>query len=416
MNKSLVVARWEYVEKLKSKAFLIGLFVTPIIMVSMGILPGLFASQEDKETRVIGIIDLSGEIAVPLAERMQSKHTLPNGQPNYLVQTIASGKDVSLDEAEAEANAMVLRDQIEGYCIIRGSLLLDSLVEYRAKNVGDFRITNRLEENLKTIISEKKLASLGLDPALLKQLKVPLEIKTVKLSKSGEQEESGFERVFFSAYIFLMMLFFLIVTSGQLLVRSLIEEKSNRIVEVLVSSCSPTELMVGKVLGLSGLGLTQMAFWALMGLAVSLNFGITFVPSGQILLLVLYFILGYLFYAAVFIAVGSPLTTEQEAQQVNSYLVLMLIVPIVLALPAMQHPNATWLKVLTYIPFLTPTMMALRIPIQTPSAGEIIATTLLMLVSIAGAMWAAGRIFRIAILATGKRPKLQEIISWVRTG
>ena len=416
MNKSLVVARWEYVEKLKSKAFLIGLFLTPMIMVAMGVLPGLFASQEDKETRVIGVIDLSGEVAAPLAERMQNKYKLPNGQPNYLMHTIAVGKNVSLEEAEADANAGVLRDQIEGYCILESTVLSDSVLEYRSKNVGDFRITNRLEENLKTIISEKKLASLGLDPILLEKLKVPLEIKTVKLSKSGEKEESGFERVFFSAYIFLMMLFFLIVTSGQLLVRSMIEEKSNRIVEVLVSSCSPTELMVGKVLGLSGLGLTQMSFWALIGLAVSLQFGITFVPTGQVLLLVLYFILGYLFYAAVFIAVGSPLTTEQEAQQVNSYLVLLLILPIVLALPAMQHPNATWLQVLTYIPFLTPTMMALRIPIQTPSAGEIVATTLLMLMSIAGAMWIAGRIFRIAILATGKRPRLEEIISWVKTG
>ncbi|MCK5573322.1 MAG: hypothetical protein KAJ12_11210, partial [Bacteroidetes bacterium] len=110
----------------------------------------------------------------------------------------------------------------------------------------------------------------------------------------------------------------------------------------------------------------------------------------------------------------SPLTTEQEAQQVTSYLVLLLIVPIVLAIPAIQTPDATWLKILTYIPFLTPTMMALRIPIQTPSALEIVSTILLMVVSIYAAMVAAGRIFRIAVLSTGKTPKFTEIIQWAR--
>jgi ABC-2 type transport system permease protein len=133
-------------------------------------------------------------------------------------------------------------------------------------------------------------------------------------------------------------------------------------------------------------------------------------------LLVIYFILGYLFYAAIFIGVGSPLNTEQEAQQVTSYLIILLIFPIALALPAMKDPDALWIRILTYIPFLTPTMMALRIPIQMPSALEIVSTVLLMIVSIVIAMIAAGRIFRIGILATGKSPKLKEILRWARTG
>ena len=416
MMKSLVVARWEYLEKLKSKAFLISLLVTPMIMVAMGILPGLFVDQEDKQTKIIGVIDQTGDIVDSLAARMQRRYKLADGQPTYMIRTIADGNHMPLDESIAKASAMVLSDEIEGFCIIKTSITSDTFFEFRSKNVGDFRLSNRLEESLKEILSERKLASLGMDPSVLRQLNSRLDVKLVKLSKSGEQEESGFERVFYTAYIFLMMLFFLIVTSGQLLVRSVIEEKSNRIVEILVSSCSSTELMAGKVLGLSGLGLTQMAFWALIGIPIALHFDVALVPAGQIALLVLYFILGYLFYAAVFITVGSPLTTEQEAQQVNSYVVLLLIIPIVLALPAMQHPNASWLKVLTYIPFLTPTMMALRIPIQMPGATEILATIVLMLVSILVSMWVAGRVFRIAILATGRRPRLKEIIEWVKTG
>jgi ABC-2 type transport system permease protein len=260
------------------------------------------------------------------------------------------------------------------------------------------------------------VSGLGLDPSILKKIEVDLDLDVVKLTDEGETEEGGFAAVFYSAYIFLMMLFFLIVTSGQLLVRSVIEEKSNRIVELLVSSCSSTELMAGKVLGLSGLGLTQMAFWALIGVVVSVEFGVQLIGAGDVGFLVLYFVLGYLLYAAIFIAAGSPLSTEQEAQQVTSYLVMLLIIPLVLAIPVMKDPGAVWIKILSFVPLLTPTMMAMRIPIQRPEWWEILATVVLMVLSIAGAMVAAGRIFRIGILATGKAPKLADILRWIKTG
>ncbi len=134
------------------------------------------------------------------------------------------------------------------------------------------------------------------------------------------------------------------------------------------------------------------------------------------LFLVVYFVLGYLFYAAIFIAAGSSLNTEQEAQQVNSYLIILLIIPIMLALPAMKDPNALWLRVLTFIPFFTPTMMALRVPIQFPAVWEILVTLVLMVASIYAAMFLAGRIFRIGILSTGKVPKIRELVRWVRAG
>lgn len=415
MNKAFVVARWEYLEKIKSKAFLIGLLVTPMLMVGMGVLPSLLASSEDEVTKVIGVIDQNGGYLAPLAERLQ-KFKLPNGKPNYAVRAIAIGNTNNLDDAIQLATSKVLQDELEGYCIIGVDPAVDSTVEYRSKHVGDFKIANRIEEAMREIIAEKKLVRMGLDPSLLGQLRAPIDVKTVKLSKTGETEAGDFGTVFFSAYIPLMMLFFLVLTSGQLLVRSMIEEKSNRIVEILVSSASPTELMAGKVLGLSGLGFTQIGFWAIVGLAVSLQFGVTFIPPAQALLLLVYFVLGYLFYAAVFIGVGSPLNTEQEAQQVTSYLVLIVVLPVTLAIPAIQNPGATWIKVLSYIPFLTPTMMTMRVPIQFPSVWEILITIVIMIASIVIGMVAAGRIFRIAILSTGKRPALKEILGWAKNG
>jgi ABC-2 type transport system permease protein len=416
MNKAFAVARWEYLEKVKSKAFIIGLFLTPIIMVGMGILPTFLATQEDRDTKAVGIIDRSGDVAAEFAERLQMRYTLSNGRPNYVVMPISLGAMVPLEEAVAEADSQVVRGKIEGYCIVRGTTAQDTVVEYRTRVVGDFLLIARMEENLRTILSEKKASARGLDPNIVRDLRVNLDLKPVKLTEKGEEQEGDFLKVFFSAYVFMMMLFMLIVSSGQLLVRSVIEEKSNRIIEVLVSSCTPTELMAGKVLGLSALGLTQIGFWALIGLAASLQFGLTIVAPVTALLLIIYFILGYLLYAAIFIGVGSPVSTEQAAQQITGYLVIILIIPIVMALPAMKNPDALWIKIMTFIPLLTPTMMALRIPISMPPTWEIIGSIALLLVSIFAAMFAAGRIFRIAILMTGKTPSVGEVFRWIKTG
>lgn len=413
IHKALAVARWEYLEKVKSKAFLIGLFLTPIIMVAMGVLPTIFVGQQDETTRAIGVIDPTGTLGESFALRLQTRYTLPNGNPNYVVLPLAIGRNINVDEAVQDAALRVMRDEIEGFCVLSAP---DSVVEYRSKVVGDFQIGMRIEETLRELITDQRVKAMGLDPDIIRRLSVNVNVRMVKLSEEGEEEDSSFEKVFLSAYVFLMMLFLLIISSGQMLVRSVIEEKSNRIVEVLVSSCSPTELMAGKVLGLSALGLTQMGFWAVIGIALSARFGMNLVAPDQALLLLLYFILGYLFYAAVFIGAGSPFNTEQEAQQITSYLVLFLILPIVLAIPAMKDPGAGWIRVLTFIPLLTPTMMALRIPIQMPAWWEILATVLLMVVSIYFAMIIAGRIFRIGILSTGKSPSLKEFLRWIRTG
>ena len=416
MSKVFSVARWEYVEKLRSKAFLIGLFLTPLLMIGMGVVPTLLITQADTRTKVIGLVDPSGLVAAPLAETMQNRYRLDNGAPNYIIRPLAVGPEESTDSATVEGDRLSASGEIDGYCILGATPEADTSVEYRSKSVGDFQILEHLRQGLRSVLSDRKGVILGLDTAVIRALNVSVQMKQVKLTRSGEKEDSGFLQVFFSAYVFLFMLFLLIVTSGQLLVRSILEEKSNRIVEVLVSSCSATELMAGKVLGLSALGFTQIGFWSLIGAAATLAFGVTLVTPAVAALLVIYFVLGYLFYAAVFIGAGSPLTTEQEAQQVTSYLVMLLVLPIALAFPAMQNPDATWLKVLSFIPFLTPTMMALRIPIQMPSPWEILATILLMVASICLAMIAAGRIFRIAILSTGKSPKLAEIVRWAKEG
>jgi ABC-2 type transport system permease protein len=212
----------------------------------------------------------------------------------------------------------------------------------------------------------------------------------------------------------MMMLLFLVLTSGQLLVRSMLEEKSNRVVEVLISSCSPLELMGGKIIGLSGLGLTQMGVWAVIGITLALKFSVTLIPVTSALLLGVYFVLGYLLYAGIFVCIGAPITTEQEAQQLTSYVSIVLVLPIMLAFPAMQDPHSNLVTFLTFFPLTAPTMMAMRIPVNLPSALEIIISIASLAIAALVVIWASGKIFRAAVLSYGKRPGFSELIRYLR--
>lgn len=414
MTKTLAVARWEYVEKIKSKAFIISLILMPAIMVGMGVIPSMLATRPDTESKVIGVVDRSGEMIAPLARLLDGRYRLSDGQPNYILRPISSGSISELRDVKRVADSLTVRESIEGYLVIPGAPLTDTLVEYRSQNIGNIRVTEQLLGALRELIVEKKLQQQGIDPVLIKKLTRPVEMKTIKISKSGQEEESGFEQAFFTAYGFMMMMFVLVITSGQLLVRSMLEEKSNRVVEILMSSASANNLMAGKIIGLSALGLTQMGFWLLIGVAISLKFAITLVSLQSAAILFVYFVLGYLLYAAIFVAAGSPVSTEQEAQQITSYLTMLLLIPLVFAILVVQNPNSMLVKILTFIPLLTPSMMAMRVPLQTPSAVEIVLTLIILGLSGVAAIWVAGKIFRTTILLVGKRPSLAELWRLVR--
>lgn len=412
-HKALQVAMWEFLEKVKSKAFIISLVVMPVIIVGFSIVPGLLAMKEDDKPVTVGIIDETGTLVRPFAEKLDQKYKLSGGQPNYVIKNLSVGDGVV--PTKDEANRLVAEGSMDGYLYIPKTVYDSGKVEYRAKNVSNIKLQERFTRTIEEVVMEKRFRDLNIDPAIMNKLVADVNIKSIKLSEKGEEKESGFLETFFSAYVIIMMMMFLVLTSGQLLIRSVVEEKSNRVIEVLLSSCSARDLMTGKILGLSGLGILQVLIWGAIGFAVSMKFqGAAIFTAENVFLSLIYFVLGYIFYSAIFVAVGSPVTTEQEAQQATTYVSLCLVLPIMIAVPVMQNPDSLMVKILTYIPLLTPTLMALRIAIQMPSWWEIVSTIGLLIVSSVFMMWAAGKIFRTAILVYGKRPTISELIRWVR--
>jgi ABC-2 type transport system permease protein len=412
MKKILSIAKWEFVEKVKTKTFIVSLILTPIIIIGFAIVPTLLSAKEDTRTKLIGVLDQTGFYFDNVRDALE-EFKLEDGQPNYIV--INLYKD-DLGENKTSADKNVIEKKIEGYLYIDISLPDSLVAEYRSGSIGNFRDLKKFETILNKIRIRKELLNYGINPDMISSLQENIQIESIRIEESGKEGKQDFIIVFFSSFIFIILLMMMVIYSGQMLVRSLIEEKSNKLIEVLISSCTPDELLTGKILGLSTLGLTQIFVWVLLGIGLV---GGAVVPPEMfenILLILLYFVLGFIFFTTLFVGIGSIVTTEQEAQQITTYLSLTLMLPIVIAMPAIQNPDVLILKIFSYIPLTIPSVMLLRVNIAPVPLVDLLITVSIMLVSIYIMIKLSAKIFRIGILSYGGRPTIKEIISWIKSG
>jgi len=412
MKKIITIAKWEYIEKIKTKAFVISLVLTPLIIIAFSVLPTLLSNKEELRTKAIGIVDPSNEYFKELTNELEA-YKIDNDQPNYVILNL-SGKGKTLDEMKNEADKEVLDHKIEGYILIEHGNTDSMSMQFRSENFGSFQDLRRFEEKINKIRVNHELMKKGIDPEIAGIFQNNVEIEQIKIEKSGKEGKQDFLVVFFSAFIFILLLMMMVIYSGQMLIRSLIEEKSNRLIEILISSCTPEELLSGKILGLSALGLTQIAIWSLIG--ISLVGGAVIPPEAfeNILPMLVYFILGFIFYTTIFVGIGAIVTTEQEAQQMTTYVSLILIMPIVIAISAIQNPDTMIVKVLSYIPLTIPSIMLLRFKVAPVPTADIIITLSILVLSTLITLKLAAKIFKIGILSYGKRPSISELIRWLK--
>jgi ABC-2 type transport system permease protein len=413
LKKSFVVAKWEYLQKLKTKTFIISLFLTPLILIIFTILPTMLAEEGRKTTEFIGLIDTSG-VYLPLMREKLEGFRLPDGQPNYILVNF-SGKNRRIEDLKSAADSNVVDGRIEGYMIL-SQINRDSInIEYRSKISAGFLDIQRFEDAANEARMKLRLSEKGIDPEVMELLSKKINIRQVKVEEHGKETNVNFFATFFSSIVFLMLLMMMIIYSGGMLIRSLVEEKSSRLIEILISSCTPDELITGKILGLGALGITQIIVWALISLTLISSSLISLQIFDNILPIVGYFLLGFIFYTSIFVGVGSIVTTEQEAQMITTYLSLILIFPVVFAITIFDNPNSSLINILTYIPLTLPSIMILKINVSPVPPIEIFLTIAIMLLSIYITIIISSRIFRIGILSYGKRPGLKELISWLKT-
>jgi ABC-2 type transport system permease protein len=410
MRKIFIIARWEFIEKIKTRSFVISLILTPLIIVAFSFFPSLLAEEESDRTVVVGILDPSSVFTREMIDKLED-FRIKQDQPAYImINLYQSGKDIT--ELLKRADSLVVKGSLEGVVIITdssGSYLL----EYRSINAGNLKNTKRIEKAFNEVRIMHHLEQAGVAPDIMSYIFEDSDIRVVRLNLSGKESESSFLEIFFSSLVFIMILVFIILSSGGMLIRSLVEEKSNRLIEILVSSCKPEELLTGKILGLSLLALVQITIWIILGIFLT---GIQLIPLSAfdyLLPMLVYFILGFLFYTALFVGIGSVVNTEQEAQQITGYLTLILFLPVIFAVSSIQNPDSWMVNALTYIPFTTPVIMLLKFNIKPVPVHEIFITVSLLVFSIFLVIIITSRIFRIGILSYGKMPAIKKIFQWI---
>lgn len=359
----------------------------------------------------------------------------PAAEPTALAEALKpyllGEKKIRTDEGEKDLfAAVIVPSDIAGKVVRPGVPALPSAegVRFWSMNLADEDLRSAIERSINEEVRRRAYLERGVDEATVRDI----EGMRVPLASFDPKKEEGKEIVSQADVIrqwapvgFVYLLWIAIFIVAQMLLQNTIEEKSNRIIEVLVSSVTPWELMAGKLVGIAAVGLTMMAAW--LGSAVAIlawragpeaefaRLLLEVLRNDQILIpaFAVYFLLGYLFYSGIFLAVGSVCNTLKEAQNFMGPVQVVLMVPLFTMMFIPRDPNGTLATILSWIPLYTPFVMMNRAAAD-PPLRDLVGTLVMMAVSAAGMLWLSGRIFRIGILRTGQPPKLLELARWVR--
>lgn len=407
MKQVWIILKWEYINRVKTKLFLITTFVLPFFMAGMMYLPTILMDLEPDEITEIGLVydDSVQDLLGRFQSQMDSNYRLSDGNPQFIFSRFPNEK-TALDS--------VLSKSINGFLFIPASVQDSGQVNYFSLSLSNIKLYRNLSRILNQVVIEQRMIDQNIDVSLVGQLSRRIAFETFEIDEDGETSKGDELSSFLVPYLFLMILFMTVFMSGQLLLRSVMEERTSRTIEILLSSVTPDELMRGKILGLGALGMTQMVFYLTVALAATHYKELAVIEFSQIPIFLIYFITGYLFYAAIFAAMGTFFTSEQEAQQSSGIISIVAVLPIVFASYFITNPGSAFTIGSSYIPPLTPFMMIIRLGTGSVEMPEIIYTTILMIISCWVMLKLSGKIFRTAVLLYGKKISVKEVIRWIR--
>ncbi len=412
MRAAWLVARWEYITRIRSKFFLVSTILMPLLIVGMIFLPVMLLDDEGVQGLTLAIVDGSGEWTGQIGELLDERHRTPDGAPRYPRYPLLNEGQL---EQRVEAAALLEAGVIDAYLVIGPRFGVTGEVSFVARDKGRIFEQEQLRRAVQSAWTQAAFQRHQVDPELLATLKQ--DIAWTSYAARGEDfSESDEMQAFLTPIIYVMILFFAVFFSSQILMRSIITERGSRVVEMLLSSITSRDLMTGKILGLGLLGLTQMAIYLVVTSLAGAGRGVELISAGGAGYFILYAIPGYFFYAAIYASVGSLFETEQEAQQVVGLLSLIPILPLVLSSYVVIHPDALVVRVASFFPPLTPFLMIIRLVVTDVPWWEVAGTVLVLALFTVLMMRWAGVVFRTAILLYGKRVTLPEIVRWVKAG
>jgi ABC-2 type transport system permease protein len=433
MRNILLILRREYIVRVRTKAFLIFTVLMPLFIGGMIVIPARLAMKSSGVKRVV-IVSPDAAFANSVKAELADSHLQQDDDAD--AQSVKSGKrrqaefDVTVEAAPTEALrqqlfARVRRGSIDAFAWLEPDTPTTRKCTYYSRNGGDFVESSLFSRALRRVISQRELATHGFSPEQAKTLLSPVDVDTVHIDKEGSTRSNGLG-AFLLPFLLLFAIYFTVFIYGIYVMRSVIEEKSSRVVEVLLGSVTPMQLMAGKIIGVGAVGLTQIAIWigtgsilgtggfAMMHQFLGDTLKDAHVPTGALILFPVFFILGYATYACLYAAIGSMCTTDEEAQQLQFPVTLPLVLCMVFATTIMRDPNTPLAFWLSMFPLTSPIIMFVRVSVNMPPIWQIVMSVIISLISLYGLVWLTSRIYRVGILMYGKRPTLPEILRWIR--
>ena len=431
-SKIGIVIKREYLERVSKKSFIFTTILMPLFMAAIMIAPALITLFSTPELKHIAVIDDSGVIAP----------TLKNGE---------GVEFISINEPLEAAKA---NENIDGILVINKDVLTDnnsvSLYTHDASSMMvEQNITNQIEKTIENIrLKNYNIVNLN---QIINDINANINLTTYRINEEAEDSSSSSTVSYFIGMIMSLLLYMFLLLYGQLVMTSIIEEKNNRVLEIMVSSIKPGQLMMGKILGIGAVALTQVMIWGVLIVSMSAFVLPAILPAeilgevnafnagslnastanndiemlqalsivsnvGYVLNIFIYLILfllgGFLFYAAMNAAIGSAVDNVQDASQLQSVVMIPIILGLVMSMSVINDPNSTFATVLSMIPFTSPMTMMTRIPFGIPT-WEIITSLIILYISFIGMVWLSAKIYRVGIFMYGKKPSIKELIKWI---
>ena len=441
MRKLGVVFRREYLERVRSKWFLIGTLLGPVFLGVIMVLPAYISMKQRPGNDITNVVVLDAT-GTGLGARVRT--ALGKSFPASPAPRVKVVSPERLSVAEDSAVNAVIRKDINGFIVLDSNTVANRSVRYAGRNASSISDVQALMSSVKQQVLAQRLELEGLDAARVNALTAEkLETKTEKIGNKGREGGSGMGNLAFG-YIVAFLLYMMIVIYGQNILRGVMEEKTTRVAEVVVSSVSTDTLLAGKVLGVGLVAITQVLAWVALTLGMLFYLGpilfakmgggatsaaataatarglptdaiMSALPTpGTALVILSYFVLGFIFYAALFAAVGAMVSSQEDVQQASMPVMLMLISSIIFMQPILLNPGSALSRTMSLIPFSAPILMPLRMSLVSVPWYELVASLGGVVLACVAAIWLSARIYRVGLLMYGKRPSFAELARWVR--
>ena len=411
LQTTYVIGRREFLERVQSKWFVAMTLLGPVFIVALVVVPAVLAGRAATGARV-DIVDATGKLAQPLAEQLAKAEWVPN--------------IVAPDTADAAEMKRIRDHAINGFVTIPANALDGGIVLYRGDNAASEGTNRTLRDAVGKVVRIQRGKDAGIDPQRLEA--VLADAKVFALHTDGKTEGASGMASFVIAYMLAFILYMVITLYGVSVMRSVVQEKTSRVMELMVATIKPRSLMAGKILGVGAAGLVQISVWLAIG-AITLTYrdqilgafgvsggGAALPPIGlaDLSIIIIYFILGFFFYASMYAAVGAMVSSEQDTQQVQMPVTMFLVIGVLCIQLVSNEPRGTATIVMTMVPFWSALLMPMRYVLGGATVGEVALSLAILVGSTVLVARAAAKIYRVGVLMYGKRPGLQELVRWLR--